>query len=153
GVELSLGAISSMEARASQALQSATDEAQREVERAEVKHTDATTWMRAGITKSLWTIASTMVTVFRILEDGRRETIEPLYGSKEGILVSDRASVFGFWSMADRQICWAHLLRKFVAFSERDGSAAKYGDELLDYTSLVFEYWHGYRDGKLSRDE
>jgi transposase len=55
--------------------------------------------------------------------------------------------------MADRQICWAHLLRKFVAFSERDRSAAKYGNELLDYTSLVFEYWHGYRDGKLSRDQ
>jgi transposase len=143
-----------MEARASQALKPAADEAQREVERAAVKHTDATSWLRAGITKSLWTIASTMATVFRILDDGRRETIEPLYGLKQGILVSDRASVFGFWSMDKRQICWAHLLRKFVSFSEyTDESAAEYGHELLDYTSLLFDYWHGYLDGKLSRDK
>ena len=153
GVEVSLGAVSAMEARASQALEPANDEAARAVERAEVKHTDATPWLQSGVLMSLWTIASTMVTVFRILEDGRRETIEPLFGSKHGILVSDRASVFGFWSMGARQVCWAHLLRKFVSFSERDGDEAKYGQELLDCTSLVFEYWHGYLDGKLSRDE
>lgn len=55
--------------------------------------------------------------------------------------------------MGARQVCWAHLLRKFVSFSERDGDEAEYGQELLDCTSLVFEYWHGYLDGKLNRDE
>jgi transposase len=154
GVDISLGTISAMEARASLALEPANAEAQREVEHAAVKHTDATGWVRAGVTMSLWTIASTMATVFHILDDGRRETIEPMYGSKQGILVSDRASVFGFWSMEERQICWAHLLRKFVSFSERDdASAAKYGHELLDYTALMFEYWHAYRDGELSHDQ
>jgi transposase len=154
GVELSLGAVSTIEARASEALKPAADEAQREVERAEVKHTDATPWLRAGVTMSLWTTASAMATVYRILDDGRRETIEPLFGLKEGILVSDRASVFGFWRMAARQICWAHLLRKFVSFSERDDeSAAEYGRELLGCTSLVFEYWHGYLEGELSREK
>jgi len=54
--------------------------------------------------------------------------------------------------MARRQICWAHLVRKFVSFAERDGPAGSLGRELLDYTGLVFEYWHDYRDGKLSRD-
>ena len=152
GIEVSLGALSAMEARASGALEPAVAEAQREVERAAVKHTDATSWLRAGELMSLWVTASTRVTVYRILDDGRRETIQPLYGDvHKGILVSDRATVFGFWEMGERQICWAHLLRKFVSFSERDGPAGVLGGMLLDYTSLVFEYWHRHVDGKLSR--
>ena len=92
-------------------------------------------------------------TVYRIFADGCRETIRPFFGSLRGVLVSDRASVFGFWSMSSRQICWAHLLRKFIAFSERDGPAGRFGRRLLEYTALVFEYWHGYREGVLTRDE
>jgi len=45
------------------------------------------------------------------------------------------------------------LLRKMVPFSERDGPAGAFGKELLDYTGLIFEYWHNYKDDKLSRDE
>ena len=153
GIEISLGALSRMEARASQALKAAFDEAQREVEQADVKHTDATTWIRAGIWMSLWVLASMMATVYRIVADGRRETIQPFYGPLIGILISDRATVFGFWSMALRQICWAHLIRKFVAFSERDGPAGALGRELLDCTALVFEYWHRFKDGALTREE
>lgn len=153
GIELSLGALSRMEARASRALQPAFDEAQREVEQAVVKHTDATSWLRAGLWMSLWTIASAMATVYRIIENGRRETIRPLFGLLTGILISDRASVFGFWTMALRQICWAHLIRKFVAFSERAGPAGRVGHELLDCAALVFEYWHRFKSGILSREE
>ena len=153
GVDVSLGAVSAMEARASEALVPATAEAQREVENADVKHTDATSWLRAGIVMSLWTIASTMATVYRIVENGRRDTIRSLYGALKGILVSDRATVFDFWLMAFRQVCWAHLIRKFVSFSERDGPAGAFGRELLDCTALVFEYWHGFKDGQLTRDE
>ena len=55
--------------------------------------------------------------------------------------------------MKNRQICWAHLLRKFVSFSERDGPAGQMGQELLDYALLTFEYWHAYQSGEFSRVE
>ena len=153
GISISLGAISAMEGRASEALKSAHAEAKREVEYAGVKHTDATSWVRAGVLMSLWTIATASATVYQIFADGCRKTVEPFFGSRRGILVSDRASVFGFWLMALRQICWAHLLRKFISFSERDGPAGTFGRELLDCTAVVFEYWHGYKDGRLTRAE
>ena len=153
GISISIGAISAMERRASAALASAYDEAQREVEYAAVKHTDATSWVRAGVLMSLWTLATTSATVFRIFADGCRETIRPFFGGRHGILVSDRATVFGFWAMALRQICWAHLLRRFIAFSERDGPAGALGHELLDYTALVFDYWHGFQRGELTKEE
>jgi transposase len=153
GIAVSLGAISAMERRASEALESAYEEAEREVQYAGVKHTDATSWTRAGVLMSLWTLASAAATVYRIFADGCRETIRPFFGPQYGILVSDRASVFGFWAMRLRQICHAHLLRKFVSFSERDGPAGTIGRELLELSALMFEYWHGFKDGLLTRQE
>jgi transposase len=153
GIAVSLGAISAMEQRASKALASAHDEALREVQYAGVKHADATTWTRAGKLMSLWTMASEAVTVYRIFADGCRETILPMFGPRLGFLVSDRATVFGFWAMPLRQVCHAHLLRKYVAFYEREGPAGSIGHELLELTSLLFEYWHGFKQGHLTRQE
>jgi transposase len=151
GVQVSLGAVSAVEARVSEALAPPVQEAWSQVDAAAVKHADATGWLQAGQLRSLWTIATGMVTVFKILVDGRLASVKPLFEACAGILVSDRATVFSFWKMSCRQICWAHLLRKFVAFSERDGPAARFGRELLDYTGLVFTYWQDCRDGKLDR--
>lgn len=153
GITVSLGAISAMEMRASEALAAAHDEALREVQYAEVKHADATTWTRAGKLMSLWTMASAAATVYRIFADGCRDTVLPMFGPRLGLLISDRATVFGFWTMALRQVCHAHLLRKFVAFSERDGPAGAIGLELLELSALMFEYWHGFKEGLLTRTE
>ncbi len=153
GVQVSLGALSAVEGRVSDAVEPAVDEAWRRVQGAEVKHTDGTGWLQAGVTLSLWTLATTVATVFKIVTDGSKKTLEPLYGALRGILVSDRAKALNFWSMEQRQVCWAHLLRKFVSFSERDGPAGSLGRQLLDCTGLVFQYWHDYKDGKLSREQ
>lgn len=153
GISVSLGAISTMEKRASEALASAHKEALREVQYAAVKHTDATSWTRGGKLMSLWTLACASATAYQIFADGCRDTIVSMFGPRCGILVSDRATVFGFWAMALRQICHAHLLRKFVAFSERAGPGGGIGRELLELSALMFEYWHGFKDGLLSRQE
>jgi transposase len=152
GVAISLGALSAVEARVSAAVQPAVDAAWERVGEAEVKHTDGTSWYQGGIAMALWTVATTAATVFKILADSTKDTLRPLYGALRGILVSDRAKALNFWAMERRQVCWAHLLRKFVSFSERDGPAGVFGRELLDYTGLVFEYWHDYKAGRLSRE-
>ncbi|MEE9390979.1 MAG: IS66 family transposase [Planctomycetota bacterium] len=151
GVRISLGAVSTVEARVSEALKPAYDEAWAEVQKGEVKYTDGTTWLQASSLLTLWTIATAVATVFKVLANGTKKTLEPLYGAQYGILVSDRASSLNFWAMERRQICWAHVLRKFISFSERDGPAGGMGKQLLDYTGIMFEYWHQYKDGKLSR--
>jgi transposase len=153
GIAVSLGAISAMEQRASEALAAAHEEALREVQYAGVKHSDATSWTRGGKLMSLWTLASTAATVYQIFADGCRDTIRPMFGPRLGILVSDRATVFDFWVMALRQVCHAHLVRKFVAFSERAGPAGALGRELLELSALMFEYWHGFKQGLLTRRE
>ncbi|MBN4059259.1 IS66 family transposase [Endomicrobium sp. AH-315-J14] len=153
GVRVSLGALSAVEARVSDAVQPAVDEAWDHVGRAKVKHTDGTSWRQSGAMLSLWTIATTAATVYRILADQSKKTLRPLYGALRGILVSDRAKALNFWAMERRQVCWAHLIRRFISFSERDGPAAAFGRELLDYTGVVFEYWNAYKAGELSREQ
>jgi len=151
GVQVSLGAVSAVEARVSDAVKPAVDEAWDQVDSAAVKHTDGTSWAQAGTRRSLWTIATATATVFKILSSGSKENLKPLFRSLKGIMVSDRDKVLGFWAMERRQVCWAHLIRKFISFSERDGPAGDIGCELLDYTGIMFEYWHDYKAGNLSR--
>jgi transposase len=151
GVPISLGAVSAVEARVSDAVEPPVIEAWKRIDGAPVKHTDGTTWLKAGVVLALWTIASTAATVFKIVADGSRATLAPLYGALRGILVSDRAAALSFWAMERRQICWAHLLRKYVSFSERAGPAGEMGRQLLDYTGLLFDYWHDYKAGRLDR--
>lgn len=55
--------------------------------------------------------------------------------------------------MKQRQICWAHLIRTFVDFSQRDGPAVAVGEELKDTAELVFRYWRDLGTGKLSRND
>jgi transposase len=151
GVQISLGAVSAVEARVSEAVAPAVAEAWTKVEGASVKHTDGTGWLQAGVALAVWTIATTMVTVFKIVADSSKKTLEPMFGALDGILVSDRAAALNFWAMERRQVCWAHLVRRFVSFSERDGPAGEIGRQLLDYTGLIFEYWHAYKESAISK--
>jgi transposase len=152
GIDISLGALSAVEARVSQATKVPVTEAWAETEKATTKHTDGTTWYQAGILCALWTIATSSVTVFKILANGQSPTLAPLFGQKLGILVSDRATALNFWVMERRQICWAHLLRKAISFAERDGPAGAVGRELLDCIGIFFTYWHQLQRGEVSRD-
>ncbi len=153
GVRMSLGSVSAIEKRVSDAVEPAVDEAMESARSAAVKHADGTTWLRSGALLSLWVVATTAVTVFKVLPNGQKATLrDELFGRVRGVLVSDRATALKFWAMERRQICWAHLVRKFVSYSERAGPAGKLGEELLEYTSLLFAYWSRFRKGQLSRE-
>lgn len=151
GIRMSVGALVAVEARVSDAVMPAVEQAWEHAQQAPVKHTDGTSWAQAGKTLSVWTIATTMVTVFKILADHKKQTLQPLFGAFVGILVSDRAKELNFWAMECRQICWAHLLRRYIAFSERDGEAGAVGAELLEATKVLFAYWYDFKAGKIDR--
>lgn len=153
GIDISLGAVSAVEERVSDAVKPAVDETWAKLDEAPVKHTDGTSWFQTGVMCSLWTIATAAATVFKILANGQATTLAPLFGKKLGILVSDRATALKFWAMDRRQICFAHLLRKAISFSERDGPAGTIGREMLDLIGILFGYWQQLRDGELSRDK
>jgi transposase len=148
---LSLGALSEAEQRISEAVAPAVEEAIEFAQAQPVKHVDATSWSQAGQPRTLWTLSTTLVTVFAITLDGTRGAVQRLLGTMRGVLVSDRATVFLFWSMGCRQICWAHLLRKFAGFAQKRGAGRYIARELHATTQLMFHYWHRVRDGTMTR--
>jgi transposase len=153
GIPVSLGALSEAEQRVSHALAGPVTEATEHVRGHAIKHVDASTWRTSGAYAALWTIATRFVAVFFITPDATRDTISGLLRSLTGILVTDRGSQFGFWAMDRRQICWAHLIRKFVAFSERSDEGAQLGDSLLLLAHGMLSAWHQVRDGTRSAAE
>jgi hypothetical protein len=131
GLHVSLGGIHRIEKRATKALEAPVMDATEHALDAIVKHVDATTWRQAGDFRNLWTMATKLVTVFAITASGTREALQEFVTRVKGILVSDRAAQFTFWAMAHRQICWAHLARRFVELAQRDGEAGRIGESLV----------------------
>lgn len=151
GIRVSLGALSESEEITNDAVAPAVDEARLHALSERVKHVDATTWSCAGAYRCLWTMATAAVTVFFIATDGTRATLQTWISKARGVLVTDRGTQFGFWAMERRQICWAHLLRKFASFAGRPGPAGQIGDCLLLWTRVLFHNWHRVRDGTMTR--
>ncbi|MBA3392254.1 MAG: IS66 family transposase [Deltaproteobacteria bacterium] len=151
GIDVSLGCISESEEVVSEAVADAVDEALVHALAARVKHVDATTWYQSGMYRSLWVLATKAVTVFHVAANGTQQALQSWLSQVRGILVTDRGSQFGFWAMERRQICLAHLLRKFASYATRSGRAGQLGNQLLLWTGIVFDHWHQVRDGTLSR--
>lgn len=154
GVRISLGALSKSEGRVAKMLAPAHTQAATLVKRARAKYVDATRWLRKATGRTLWVIGSRLATVFHIVEDGTRERLKDLVGTL-GVFISDRGSQFeDLWAMDRRQICWAHLLRKFVSYTELpDERAAEIGGHLLFLSQTLLSAWHRVRDGTMSAAE
>ena len=153
GIDISLGCLSESEEVVSDAIGPAVADAVTHALAAGVKHIDATTWYQAGAYRSLWVMATRLVTVFYVAADGSREALQQWLQRVRGILVSDRGSQFDFWAMKRRQICWAHLVRKFASYSTRKGRAGALGNQLLVWSGMVISDWHLVRAGTMSRVE
>jgi transposase len=151
GVELALGTVSACEQAVSEAVAAPVAEAHQYVQHQEVVYVDETGWREGRQRAWLWVMASAVVTVF--LVHARRNTVaaRALIGACQAILVSDRWSAYKHWPIEQRQLCWAHLLREFTAFTERGGAAARLGRALLQDAERMFARWRRVRDGTLSR--
>lgn len=150
-IDISLGALSEAEDKMSEALAIPVAEVREHVADEPIKHSDATGWRQGGQARTLWTIATAAITVFFITPDGSMAGLRGLFAKIKGILISDRGRQFGFWAMDKRQICWAHLIRRFAGFAERSGPSGELGKNLLLLAQTVIHCWHRVRDGTISR--
>ena len=151
GVALAVGSVTACERAASAAVATPVVQAARHVRQQPVIHVDETGWRQRRQRAWLWVAATTWVTVF--LVHARRGTgaARTLLRGTPAILVTDRWSAYQAWPLAHRQLCWAHLRREWVAFTERGGTAWRAGQALLAETRAIFALWSRVRDGTLSR--
>jgi transposase len=151
-VPVSLGSVARTEQQMSDALAEPHRQLAREVQAAEVKHADETSWKLAGKRCWLW-VAVTVTTAYFLLHARRSaKALGALLGQQvKGIVVSDRYSAYHAVNLLQRQLCWAHLKRDFQAMVDRGGAAVGIGEELLDLTGLLFDLWYKVRDGTRTR--
>ena len=151
GVTLGLGSVTTCEREMSENVAAPVAEAHAYVQSQPVVHADETGWREARRRAWLWVAVTSLVTVFMIHSRRGAIAARALLGAFKGILVTDRWSAYNGWKKRLRQVCWAHLLREFTAFSERAGEAGRIGRDLLAEVDRMFDWWYRVRDGTLAR--
>lgn len=146
---ISLGWLSTIEARTATALGPAHEEARLAVQSAPLAHADETSYPEKFDKGWLWT-ASTDKTVFFIHDMERsRRAAKRLLGAFRGVLVTDRWRSYHH-SKNRRQICLAHLMRNFKELVDRGGPAAKVGRAGLKILARVFALSADYEEGRVT---
>jgi transposase len=152
-IEVSLGSIPALEQAVSAALAAPVAAAQVHVQAQPTQNVDETSWREGKQRCWLWVSATALVTVFLVLaKRGAAEAKQLIVETYAGIVGSDRHSAYGWLDPWRRQVCWAHLKRDFQSFVERGGKSAQLGRLLLAQVAVLFDRWHRYQDGTLSRD-
>jgi transposase len=159
GASISLGSIVTQQQAVSQAVAPAVEEAKAYAQQQNRGNADETGWKEGpkedgskGRKKVwLWVLVTGWVTVFVIHAKRGLDGAKALLGEFAGYLGSDRWGAYNDWELKRRQICWAHLIRDFVGFSERGKGSTRIGKLLLLQTQKMFALWHRVRDGTLAR--
>jgi transposase len=153
GEDLSLGTLASLEAATAAALSGPYQEVADAVADAARVNADETRWFEAHRLAWLWLAATETLALFRIDQARSREAFErllpPQGAGPRRTVTSDRYSAYCHLVGAEWQICWSHLKREFIGWTESTGKAAVLGKVALAATRRVFDRWHQYRAGEL----
>jgi transposase len=151
---VSLGTVSNLEAEVSAALAPAHAAALAAVRAAAVKHADETGWKRAGRLCWLWAGATATVAAFVVHARRGLAGLAALLGAEiGGVVCSDRWSAYDRLPAERRQVCWAHLRRDFRRLADGGGAGAHVGRVGLRVARELFERWHLFRGGGLTRPQ
>ena len=102
----------------------------------------------------LWVSVTELVTVFLVHASRGKEAAKQLLGANfSGILTTDRWASYNWVETLRRQLCWSHLKRDFKSFLDYGPEAKLLGERLLSSRRKMFNLWHRFRDGKLTRAE
>ncbi len=151
---IAVGTIANLEQETSAALAVPHQEVREAIAAATVKHADETGWKLKGKKRWLWVAATKTLALFAIHAKRSLDSLVWMVGVKfVGVLCSDRWKVYDEWPAIRRQVCWAHLNRNWEKHQERGGAAKKLADEWFAISSKVFDLWHSFRGGGLTRTE
>jgi len=160
GVEMGLGTVQRLRQEASVSVTDAVDAVQAYVQSSRVVGVDETGFKQGNLDgqnpqKSkgwLWVVVTPLVTFFQVCLSRSQVAAQTVLGKNfSGIVISDRCGSYNWIDTAQRQLCWAHLKRDFIAIAERSGVSKALGEALLEQEQQLFQSWYQVRDGTLSR--
>ncbi len=149
GLRFSIGAISEAQGRANAALVRPYLDVGRHVRAEGVVHADETRHFRGPHMYWLWALATARAVYFMTHPSRGMLAADVLLADVAGIVVTDDYAGYNHLPAHRRQLCWAHLLRHFVAIGERTGRAGEIGRELELLTRILYRIRHRLIDGSI----
>ena len=153
GVDVSTGSVDAIIQRAGEALAGPHTRLEQRIKSASVVNIDETGWKTAGGRRTLWGVLTRRTAVFRIAPGRHAFEARTLLGERfAGIVCSDRWRGYDYLDPAQRQLCWAHLVRDFTAHSEGMADQEEFGQGGLVIARDLFAAWDSYQqDGDRAR--
>lgn len=157
GLEISTGAICNAAKRVSTACVPVVDGLKRYTANAPALNIDETGWKSKGDRRYLWTFVSPFAVFFLITASRGAKVLKEVLGDTfAGIITSDDHSAYSSYHKHGlRQLCWAHIIRKFKGLKDDCSSpdAYRFSKNMLKEIGTIFTYWHAFPDSGCSREQ
>jgi transposase len=156
-IDISLGATCNVIDRVTHELEPVTEQIQESLKESEVLNIDETGWKSKGDRRWLWSFVSPLVVFFQLSSSrGTKVLKSVLDDTFSGIIISDDHSAYnGYHKNGIRQLCWAHLIRKFKGLKDSRSSPHAYifAKNMLAEAGHLFSCWHAFRESFFPRKE
>lgn len=151
---ISLGTIFNKQKIVNSALEVPVGELLTAVKASSNVNVDETSHNRDGKKQWMWSIASSTIAFFSIMNSRGKKVLKSLMADYRYVVTSDRYAAYNCFDSDKRQICWAHLKRDFTRLSEKeDKVCSRIGKILLQCEAGLFKNWHEFKQSKITRDE
>jgi transposase len=155
GLNLCLGSVCNCIERVSPELEPVAEEIRQTLADSSSLNIDDTGWKNQGKRCNLWAFVSPLVVYFSIAASRGAKVLTSILGAAfKGVITSDDHSAYGsYHKNGVRQLCWAHLIRKFKGLKDSRGSPDAYvfAKNMLKEVGHIFACWHAFRKGLISR--
>ena len=155
GLNLCLGSVCNCIDRVSPELEAAAEEARQSLPESVNLNIDETGWKCQGNRRYLWVFVSHLVVYFTVAASRGAKVLCSVLGETfNGVITSDDHSAYSSYHKNGlRQLCWAHLIRKFKGLKEIRGSpdAYAFAKHMLKEMGHILSCWHAFREGVISR--
>jgi transposase len=152
GIKICSGSVCKIHARASQILKNPYDEIKMRTLKQDHLNADETSWKTLAKLRWVWVGCCKDSIFFEIKSSRSTRAFQEVFGAFKGGLTTDRYDVYNA-HQGDRQLCWSHADRDFEKIASRKGFDKTVGEMLLQCKEVVFDLWHDFKDGKITRDD
>lgn len=157
GLDLCLGSVCNCIDRVSPELEPAVEEARQSLPQSANLNVDETGWKCKGNRRYLWAFVSPLVVYFTIAASRGAKVLRSVLGETfKGVITSDDHSAYASYHKNGlRQLCWAHLIRKFKWLKEIRGTPDAYlfAKHMLKEMGRILSCWYAFREGYITRQQ
>jgi transposase len=155
GLNLCLGSVCNCIERVSPELEPVAEEIRQTLADSSNLNIDETGWKNHGNPRTLWVFVAPLVVYFSIAASRGAKVLSSILGAtfKRVISSDDHSAYSCYHKNGVRQLCWAHLIRKFKGLKDSRSSPDAYlfAQNMLKEVGHIFGCWHAFRRGLISR--